>query len=126
MEPVAWQCDAGLGLKRYVTDRVYQKFAKPIQDFYRPYSPIKHGYVAVPAASIEAARLLHRYLVNYIETAAPENNTTPVMPVPDFCTQVPIELIDEVCESMEMSGLHDDSSYQRLKAIHQAATQGEQ
>ena len=42
--------------------------------------------------------------------------------IPEGYAIVPVELMDEVCESMEMSGLHDDPHYKKLKAIHREST----
>lgn len=44
-----------------------------------------------------------------------------VMPPAGYAL-VPVELIDEVCESMELSGMHDDPHYQKLKAIYREST----
>jgi hypothetical protein len=37
-EPVAWECDAGIGLIRYVTDEKYKKFTPTIQKHYKPFT----------------------------------------------------------------------------------------
>jgi hypothetical protein len=37
-QPVAWECDAGIGLIRYVTDKKYKKFTPSIQKHYKPFT----------------------------------------------------------------------------------------